>query len=327
MLGTLDIIVRTCEEFGEDTLDIIADIAGLREGGRVGDRKRHVEQLRERLHEICLAASGRSDHQHVGLLDRHIVAERLLILAAHTLVVVVHCDADDLLRKLLPYHVLVETRFDLVGRRERRDIHHVGIFLLRLFLRLLLRTHARVLALHHIREHKTDSGERQAAEQLLEHRSRIVVVPGLNIRVLVVLLLLHGNLIGIDIDLDRLRLRIFLFRLRFALLGFVLRQLLRLRGKFRRLIEQPLHTTAAHRHSRRDRHQSSDILLALPAHYAIARIVLIVIVMIVVIVIVCTHIFLSRQRRSCLCVSALYCTMKPLRLQDCGSALAAAPTR
>ena len=54
-LGLLDVVVGGLDELEQDVLDVLADVAGLGERGRVGDRERHVEHLGERLGEVGLA--------------------------------------------------------------------------------------------------------------------------------------------------------------------------------------------------------------------------------------------------------------------------------
>ena len=62
-----------CSSVDDDVLDVLADVAGLGEGGRVGDRERHVEDARERLREQRLAGAGRAEQQDVRLLQLDVV--------------------------------------------------------------------------------------------------------------------------------------------------------------------------------------------------------------------------------------------------------------
>ena len=66
-LRLLDIVVGRLEQLEDDVLDILADIAGLGQRGRVGHGERHVEDPRQRLREQRLAAAGRADQQDVRL--------------------------------------------------------------------------------------------------------------------------------------------------------------------------------------------------------------------------------------------------------------------
>ena len=68
-LGLLDVEVGGLDQLQQDVLDVLADVAGLGERGRVGDRERDVEDPRQRLREQRLAAAGRPEQQDVRLLQ------------------------------------------------------------------------------------------------------------------------------------------------------------------------------------------------------------------------------------------------------------------
>ena len=104
-LRALDVVVRVLEQLDDDVLDVLADVAGLGQRRRVGDRERHVEDPRERLREQRLAGAGRAEQQDVRLLQLDVAVAGL---ALDALVVVVDRDREDLLRALLADHVLVE---------------------------------------------------------------------------------------------------------------------------------------------------------------------------------------------------------------------------
>jgi len=59
-LGLLDVEVGGLNELQEDVLDVLADVAGLRQRSRVGDRERHVEDAGERLRQERLPAARRA---------------------------------------------------------------------------------------------------------------------------------------------------------------------------------------------------------------------------------------------------------------------------
>ncbi len=69
VLGALDVEVRGLDELEEDVLDVLADVAGLRERGRIGDGEGDVETLRESLGEVGLAGAGGTDEEDVRLRD------------------------------------------------------------------------------------------------------------------------------------------------------------------------------------------------------------------------------------------------------------------
>ncbi len=110
-LGLLHVVVGGLDQLQKDVLDVLADIPGLRQRGRVGDRERHVEDPRERLREQRLAAAGRPEQENVRLLqlDLRFAGHHHL----HALVVVVDRDRQRALGGILPDDVLVEHVVDL----------------------------------------------------------------------------------------------------------------------------------------------------------------------------------------------------------------------
>src|ERR1700733_4978513 len=64
-LRPLDVIVRSLQQFQNDVLDVLADIAGFGQSRRVGHCERHVEDAGKRLGEERLARTGRADQQNV----------------------------------------------------------------------------------------------------------------------------------------------------------------------------------------------------------------------------------------------------------------------
>ena len=68
-----DVEVGGLDQAQQDVLDVLADVAGLGQGGRVRDAERDVEDPRERLREQRLAGAGRPDEQHVRLLELDVV--------------------------------------------------------------------------------------------------------------------------------------------------------------------------------------------------------------------------------------------------------------
>src|ERR687897_704325 len=68
-LGLLHVEVGGLDELEEDVLHVLAHVAGLRQGRRVGYGEGDVEDLRQRLGEERLTRAGRSHQQDVGLLE------------------------------------------------------------------------------------------------------------------------------------------------------------------------------------------------------------------------------------------------------------------
>ena len=66
----------------------------------------------ESLSQICLARSGRAEHEYIRLLEFYIVA---LQVGPDALIVVVHRHAESLLGQLLAYYVLFQLFVDEFG--------------------------------------------------------------------------------------------------------------------------------------------------------------------------------------------------------------------
>src|SRR5690348_3620345 len=71
LLAALDIPVRVLQQSEDDILYILADIARLREGGRVDDSERNIQYPRKCLREKRFPSARRADQQNVrfGELD------------------------------------------------------------------------------------------------------------------------------------------------------------------------------------------------------------------------------------------------------------------
>ena len=68
-LRLLLVVAGRLVELEDDVLDVLADVAGLGEGGGVGDGERHREQPGQRLGEQRLARAGGADQEDVRLLQ------------------------------------------------------------------------------------------------------------------------------------------------------------------------------------------------------------------------------------------------------------------
>src|SRR4029079_8229871 len=111
-LGPGDVEVGRLDQPQQDVLDVLADVAGLRERRRVGDAERDVEDAGEGLGEERLAGARRPHEQDVRLLELDVVDR---VAGVDPLVVVVDGDREDLLGPLLADDVLVERELDLAG--------------------------------------------------------------------------------------------------------------------------------------------------------------------------------------------------------------------
>ena len=60
-LRALDVVVRRLQQLQNDVLDVLADITGFRQRGRIRHGERHIENARQRLRQQRLAGPGRPD--------------------------------------------------------------------------------------------------------------------------------------------------------------------------------------------------------------------------------------------------------------------------
>jgi hypothetical protein len=123
-LGLLHVVVGRLDQLQQDVLDVLTDVARLRERGGVGDRERDVQHLRERLRQVRLPTAGGAEDHDVRLLKLDVP-----VLGAHLdpLVMVVHGDGQDLLRLLLSNDVFVEERVDLCRLGELVELELGGL--------------------------------------------------------------------------------------------------------------------------------------------------------------------------------------------------------
>ena len=123
-LGGFEVVVGGLEQLEQQVLDVLTDVAGLGQRGRVADGERHVERARQRVGQQRLAGPGRADHQHVGLVD---LDRRVFFRRRQPLVVIVDGHAEGALGDLLADHVLVEELLELPGRGDRPDARPPGV--------------------------------------------------------------------------------------------------------------------------------------------------------------------------------------------------------
>ena len=114
-LRLVNIVVTLLQDLLNDILHVLADIAGLGQGGGVGDRKRHVQEPRERLGQQGLAAAGRPDQQHIALGELDLGFLDALLQA---LVVIVNRHGEDLFGLVLADHVFIQDLVDLARGRQ-----------------------------------------------------------------------------------------------------------------------------------------------------------------------------------------------------------------
>ena len=122
-LGALDVVIGILKKPQNDVLDILADVTGFGDSGRIGDAKRDIEDPRQSPGQQRLAGTGGPDQQNVAFLDLDLgertklvnrAVERRTVLQ-DALVVIVHRNREDLLGFLLADDMLVEFTHDLRG--------------------------------------------------------------------------------------------------------------------------------------------------------------------------------------------------------------------
>ncbi len=118
-LALLDVIFCVLQKAEYDVFDVLADVTGLGQRGRVRYRKGHVQYLRESLGKKRLAASGRAEKQNIALLYVY-ASEREP--ALYSLVMVIDGDRKNLLGVGLAYDVVVERLFYLRGFRGQAGL-------------------------------------------------------------------------------------------------------------------------------------------------------------------------------------------------------------
>ena len=119
MLCLLHIIVCCSQKLGHYALNIISDIASFCKGSSISDCQRHIQKPCQSLHKICLSASGRSDHQHVGLLNLDLIHS----VCGNSLVMVVNCYRHYFFGTLLTDYIFIQAGLDLVRGRDLLQIN------------------------------------------------------------------------------------------------------------------------------------------------------------------------------------------------------------
>jgi len=67
-----DIIISVLKQAEDDGFDILADVAGFRQGGGIGDGEGHIQNAGEGAGEKSFPGSRRTDQENVAFLQFHI---------------------------------------------------------------------------------------------------------------------------------------------------------------------------------------------------------------------------------------------------------------
>ena len=108
-LRAFNIVIRRLNQPQQNIFHVVADIARLRQTGRVGNRERHIQKPRQRLREQRFTAAGRTDQHDIGFLQFDIIG---VDIALQPFVMVVHGDRQTFLGVLLTDDVLVQLVFN-----------------------------------------------------------------------------------------------------------------------------------------------------------------------------------------------------------------------
>ena len=120
-LGPLHVEVGGLQQAQQDVLHVVAHVAGLSEGGSIGDGEGHLQDPGQSLGKEGLAGACGAQHQNVALLQLHI----LVAAEENTLIVVVNRHGQGHFRLILANDVLIQHVLDLPGGRQLiRDIVH-----------------------------------------------------------------------------------------------------------------------------------------------------------------------------------------------------------
>ena len=116
--SALNIVIRCLDQLQKDVFHIFADIAGLCKRCCVCNRKRHIDDLGQRLRQIGLTGSGRTEHENIALLQFHAVVVLCAGFLDHALVVIVYRDSQCFLGIILSDHIFVQESLDLSGLEQ-----------------------------------------------------------------------------------------------------------------------------------------------------------------------------------------------------------------
>ena len=120
-LRKIHIIVSLLENSGQYALHILPHITGFSEDRGIHNSERNIKKSCYSLGHQCLASTGRSNHQYIGLLYVDIGIPGIDIIV-DPLVMIVDSHRQQLLRPFLTDHILVEIILDLLRLHQVRDL-------------------------------------------------------------------------------------------------------------------------------------------------------------------------------------------------------------
>ena len=117
----LNVIVGSLNQAEENVLHVVTHVAGLGQGGGVGDGKGDLQDLSQGLGQQGLTAAGGAQEEDVALLELHVLPTA----EVDPLIVVVHRHGQGNLGRVLADDVFVQVCLDLFGAGD--DLRHIGV--------------------------------------------------------------------------------------------------------------------------------------------------------------------------------------------------------
>ena len=158
-LGFFDITVCRLNKTQKDILYVLTHVTGFGQRGGIGNRKRHVQNTRQRLRQCRFTNAGRTEQQHVTLADIRVFRR----MVENTLIVVIHRHRQRYLGAILTDHVFIQFGFDLLrGRQARRLVlllHRLVLYLVITFVQDLVAQHNAFVADIYPGTHRFPRGE------------------------------------------------------------------------------------------------------------------------------------------------------------------------
>ena len=136
-LRQVHVAIGLVHQLAHQIFNVTTDIAGLAELGRVRFHKRHFDQVRDVLDQICFADTGWADQDHIllNIFDLLRPLDIFFLEAAQIVGVVVmiaNGNRENLLRLILLYHEPIKMRFNIA--RQEVEFEFLMVCLLDLFL-------------------------------------------------------------------------------------------------------------------------------------------------------------------------------------------------
>ncbi len=107
--------IGVLQQLQDDVFNIVAHIPRLSQRGRVHNCEGHIQHTGQTLGKQGLTAAGRTNKQHIGLLQFDPVHFGA---GGKAFVMIMHRHRNNAFRSFLAHHILVQEVLDLLGRRH-----------------------------------------------------------------------------------------------------------------------------------------------------------------------------------------------------------------